>query len=193
MPRILMNPPLLEPLTLAEAKLWLRIDHAEEDTLIQAFVAGCRQRIEGRIGRALVSQGWRMLLDAWPAASSGLEVPLAPPPVLSVTAVKVIDAQGIVQTVPPASYRLEWRREPPLLIFTGPVPQPGRSRAGIEIDLVCGSGPAPADVPEPIRQALRLLLSHAYEHRSLTEPVRKEPPEINALLAPYRTPRLGGR
>lgn len=190
MPRILMNQPLVEPLTLAEAKQWLRIDHEADDGLIAALIVGVRQRLEGRTGRAFIDQGWRVLLDAWPA---GGEVPLLPPPTSAVTAVRTIAANGVVTTLDPAGYRLEHRREPALLILDAPPPPPGRSRAGIEIDIVAGYGPAAVDCPEPLRQAMRLLVAHVYEHRGHTAGAPPEPPEVNALIAPYRMQRLGGR
>jgi uncharacterized phiE125 gp8 family phage protein len=190
MPRVLMNQPLVEPLGLAEAKQWLRIDHTADDGLIAAIIVGVRQRLEGRTGRAFVNQGWRIILDAWPA---GGEVPLLPPPVGAVTAVRVIAASGEITLLPAESYRLEARREPGLLIFGSAPPVPGRTRAGIEIDITCGYGPAATDCPGPLRQAMRLLVAHVFENRGNAASPSREPAEVNALIAPYRLPRLGGR
>ena len=64
---------------------------------------------------------------------------------------------------------------------------------GIEIAFTAGYGDAAADVPEPIRQALLLLIAHWYEHRSPLEvgPLAQPAPDMVAeLLAPYRTMRL---
>jgi uncharacterized phiE125 gp8 family phage protein len=112
---------------------------------------------------------------------------------MSVSAVRTIDAQGVATTLPASAWRLEARREPALLILAGPLAQPGRTRNGIEIDLVAGYGTAASDCPEPLRQAVRLLLGHAYEQRGLTERHPKEPAEIADLIAPYRPFRIGGR
>jgi uncharacterized phiE125 gp8 family phage protein len=190
MPRILVTQPAIEPLSLAEAKAYLRVDHAADDGLIAAFVTGVRQRLEGRTGKAFLAQGWRVMLDAWPP---GGEVPLSPCPVLSVSAVRVLDAAGVATALPPSAWRLEAGREPALLILAGPPPPPGRARNGIEIDLVAGYGAAATDCPEPLRQAMRLLLGHVWEHRGLAERHPKEPQEINAIIAPYRPFRIGGR
>ena len=63
----------------------------------------------------------------------------------------------------------------------------------IEIAVTAGFGDAGSDVPEPVRQALLLLIAHWYEQR---EPVmlggeRADiPGTVAGLLAPYRPIRL---
>jgi len=45
-----------EPVTLAEAKAWCKIDHNDEDALLLGLITGARQTIEGFTVRALVSK-----------------------------------------------------------------------------------------------------------------------------------------
>ena len=47
------------------------------------------------------------------------------------------------------------------------LPAPGRPAPGIELDVMVGYGDAAVDVPEPLRQAIRLLIAHWYENRGL--------------------------
>jgi len=66
---------------------------------------------------------------------------------------------------------------------------PGRALAGIEVDVAVGYGDAPGDVPQPLRQAIKLLVAHWYENRGLIalgQPVAVLPASAAALLAPYR-------
>lgn len=69
------------------------------------------------------------------------------------------------------------------------MPAPGRVAAGIELDVTVGFGIAAADVPEALRQAIRLLVAHWYENRGLVtiganySPL---PQSVAALIAPYR-------
>ena len=53
-----LTPPAAEPLTLAEAKLHLRVDAdiTDDDSLITALIVTARQQAEHRTGRSLVSQ-----------------------------------------------------------------------------------------------------------------------------------------
>lgn len=41
------------PVTLTEAKLFLRVDHAAEDGLIQTLIDAARARVEADVGRPL--------------------------------------------------------------------------------------------------------------------------------------------
>ena len=43
-----------EPVTLAEAKAWLRVDYTDDDTLITSMIKSARQSIEHFTNRALV-------------------------------------------------------------------------------------------------------------------------------------------
>ena len=56
----LIAPPGEEPVTLAEAKAWCRIDAADEDALVSALIAAARLQVESLTGRALVTQTWRL-------------------------------------------------------------------------------------------------------------------------------------
>ncbi len=70
MRRYILAAPAVEPLTLAEVKRWLRVDHADDDGLIGSLIKGARERIEARTGRAVIAQPWRIVLDRWPEADS---------------------------------------------------------------------------------------------------------------------------
>jgi uncharacterized phiE125 gp8 family phage protein len=189
MRRFIVTGPAAEPVSLAEAKRFLRIDHSDDDGIVQSLVKAARQRVEARTGRALMSQNWRIVLDAWPW---GGRVALPLLPAQAVTAVRVHDAFGVAQSFTVPVYNLVQGTEPPVLDASA-VPGPGRPRDGIEIDVTAGYGANAADVPEPIRQAMRLMIAHAYaatgpDGRS---PAGPEPREIAALLAPYRLGRIG--
>lgn len=66
MPAILLTPPAAEPLSLAQAKAFLRVEHDDDDELIAALIAGSRLHIEAQTRRALMTQSWRLVRDAWP-------------------------------------------------------------------------------------------------------------------------------
>src|SRR6185312_1787932 len=60
MPSILLTAPAIEPLSLDEAKAFLRVDNTDEDGVIGALIAGSRIHIEAQTRRALITQSWRL-------------------------------------------------------------------------------------------------------------------------------------
>ena len=63
---------------------------------------------------------------------------------------------------------------------------------GIELDVKVGFGETASDVPEPLRQAIRLLTAHWYENRGAvaSEAGAPLPRDAAALIATYRVPTL---
>ena len=59
MPSVLVTAPTEEPVSLAEAKLHLRVDYTNDDVLIGALITAARQHAENDTRRALVTQTWR--------------------------------------------------------------------------------------------------------------------------------------
>ncbi len=192
MPLVLSAGPEVEPVSLAEAKAHLRIDGTAEDILIGSLIVTSRLHIEAEMGLALVTQGWSWFTDAWPRGAS-MKLPLRP--VQSIAAVRTYDDAGVATTLSPDAYFLDGAGKPARLVRQGALawPKPGRIANGIEIALVAGYGDAAADVPEPIRHAILLLVAHWHEHRSPLEvgPLAQPPPDmVEKLLKPYRAMRL---
>ena len=66
MPSILLSGPAIEPLTLADAKQFIRVEHNDDDDVITALMAGSRIHVETQTRRALITQSWRLVRDVWP-------------------------------------------------------------------------------------------------------------------------------
>jgi uncharacterized phiE125 gp8 family phage protein len=181
MPSILLTPPAAEPLALDETRAYLRVEHADDDELIAALVAGARIHIEAQTRRALIAQSWRLVLDAWPADG---RIAVRPAPLQALTAVRVYDANGDAQAIDIQAFVPDTTASA-LAFMPWALPAPGRLAAGIELDVTVGYGDALA-VPEPLRQAVRLLVVHWYENRGVTGPGPLMPAGVAALLAPYR-------
>jgi uncharacterized phiE125 gp8 family phage protein len=185
MPSILLTAPAVEPISLAEAKAFLRVEHSDDDDLITALIAGARLYVEGQTRRALMTQSWRLVLDAWP---QGGRLDVRPAPLRTLDAARVYDGEGDVQTVDVEAFVVDTAGAS-LVFSPWALPQPGRGTAGIELDVTCGYGDNATDVPEPLRQATRLIVAQWYENRSVTEPGAGAVPlplTVPALLAPYR-------
>lgn len=186
---ILLSGPAAEPLTLDEARAWLRLDDPAENELVAALVKAARIAVEQATRRALIAQKWRLRLDAWPLDRI---VPLPLSPILSLDAVRIFDAAGNARALDLAGFYME--RSPRARLFLDVAqPPPGRLRDGIEIDITIGYGVNANAVPESLRQAMRMLVAFWYERRgdALHEhTVASLPPAVAALVAPFRSARL---
>jgi uncharacterized phiE125 gp8 family phage protein len=96
-----------EPVSLAEAKLHLRLDDIggshPHDGLIATLITSAREFAEHYTGRALAAQTLEAVLDVFPT-DDFIDLPM--PPVASVTSIKYDDEDNVEQTMPTADYSL---------------------------------------------------------------------------------------
>ena len=189
---VLTSPPAQEPVSLADAKLHLRVDISDDDTLISTLITGARSELERGLGRALITQSYTYLFDAWP---DGFAVKLPIAPVQSVDQVRVYARDGSFTILSPGIYLLDGLGSPPRLIRRGSLawPVPLQPANGIAVDFTCGHGANSTDVPAALRIAVLLLTAHWYEHRQLGEqgvPNIGLPDMVQDLISPYRVRRL---
>lgn len=185
MPYILVTPPSAEPVSLAEAKLHLRVDITDDDALITALIVAARQFAEMRTQRQFITAQWKLVLDAFPS-----KILLDKSPIASVQSIQYLDMAGVLQTVPPADYVFENSSEPSRIapifgkIWPIPVPQIG----AVQINFTSGYGNAAA-VPEGIKSWMKIRIGSLYENRSEVDVIPNgqlvELPFVDRLLDPF--------
>ena len=158
MPTRLITPPAALAVSLAEAKLNLRIDGNEQDSMIEAWIHGITAHAEHLTGRSFINQTWRVTLDSFPDA---IELP---GPVSSVT-VKYIDEAGTEQTLDQADYIVDSASEPGYAV-------PGVGKAwpatydrinAVNVDVVAGYGDSEVNVPKGITLYILARLVEQYD------------------------------
>jgi uncharacterized phiE125 gp8 family phage protein len=178
MPLQLVTPPSEEPVSLAEAKLHLRVDVDDDDALIGALITAARQAAETQTGRQLTTARWKLVLDALPGpslmgvpAGASFSLPahavlLAKCPVQSVVAIHYLDMNGEPQVMPSSDYVLDAACEParvtPVFGKTWPATLPQIGAVGVIFD--AGYGTASA-VPEGLKSWIKLRVGSLYGHR----------------------------
>lgn len=175
------TPPASEPVSLAEAKAHMRITHDADDDAIESLIRAARAMCEGYTGRALVSRGVSLYMDAW--VQDIVALPL--PPLQAVDAIRVYDAAGVAAAFPASSYAVDSKSQPARIMMTGAPPQPGQNLSGIEIAYTAGYGDA-ADVPQPLKEGILRLVAHLYLNRGDAAETAIARAGAQHLFQPYR-------
>jgi uncharacterized phiE125 gp8 family phage protein len=193
---IQVQPPMQDVVDLATAKLALRVDSTADDQRITDLVRAAVHLLEGGgggdgiLGRALMPQTWRLELTDWPYR---LMLPM--PPLIAVTGVTYLDTVAVEQTLDASTYRVVdggAGRGCFMLAFSKTFPAcfSGWPDA-VRITFDCGyrdlASPANNPVPEPIRQAVLMLVQSLYD-RPGQEDI---PAVVHSLISPFRVAQLG--
>ena len=165
----LVDAPLITPITLAEVKAQLRVEHDDDDTMLTRLidVAVAYTDVRGALGQAMITQKWGQWIDSTPPQS----VSLILGPVQGVTSVKYYDTDGNLQTDDINNYEVFGTqfatKISPKSGFSWPVAQDRQDAIKIEYEI--GYGDAATDVPQTIRHALMLMVGHWYDNREQTQ------------------------
>jgi len=160
----LVTAPTAQPIDIADAKAHLRVEHSDDDVLIDNLIktAIAFVDVKGALGKAMISQTWR----EW-YAPNPTQIVVSLGPVQSVSAIKYYDANNTLQTDTLSNY----------LVLGTSTRTTVKPKSGynwptsfvrddaIAIEYVIGYGSSQTDVPATIKQALLMLVSHYYENR----------------------------
>ncbi|MCW8886762.1 MAG: head-tail connector protein [Motiliproteus sp.] len=186
---IIKTEPTEEPVDLSEAKDHIRPDSdSGDDVLISGLIKSARQQVEEHIGRPLMSQSWTLYADGF----SDLELK---PWTTGIDVIRYMDTDNAQQTLAASVYELrkmgltrsvglQYSQDWPSVL-----PHPG----SVEVDFTAGYASA-EDVPQPIKQAMLLMVGHLYEFREAAiagVQISQVPMAYEALLAPYKIPVIG--
>jgi uncharacterized phiE125 gp8 family phage protein len=171
-----ITPPITEPVSLSDIKLYLRIDHVDEDALLNSLIKSAREQAENRTNRALATQTFELVVDK--IEKNPMTIPL--PPLQSVDSI-TYKYEGTEYTLDTSQYSYDVDLEPSKLTFET-IP----SFNVMKIKFTAGYDTT--NIPESIKQAIKLFVSHGYENRTITtdKSVNKVPFAFDALLASQR-------
>jgi uncharacterized phiE125 gp8 family phage protein len=195
MRRELTTAPLIEPVTVDEAKLYCRIDLADDDAILSALISSARQYAEHYIHGALINQTWTFYFDADDDLlfdKRYINLPINP--LVSVTSVSTFSDANVSAVYANTHYRLSGNRI--LLNDNYEWPYTVRSTDSAAVVVVAGFGSLATDVPESIRLAIKMLVAQWYDKREALFDLATEtgnttmatvPFGVTALLAPYKS------
>jgi len=186
----IITTPTIEPVSLVEAKLHLRVTTDTDNTLISDLITAARQYCEAITNRALASATFELILDDF---TDKIVLPM--PPVESNTvSIKYTDSDSIETTLATTEYIL-YTSEPAILIPDYGIDWPSFTpypTGAVKIRYTAGYRAASTDenlhIPEAIKQAILLVIGHFYENRQeyiVGQTIAKIPLAAESLLYPY--------
>lgn len=189
------------PVSLADAKLHLRVDIDEDDDLITALIGAATEHVEASTARALVSRTIDFYLPQFPYNSGQIDLPLSP--VSSITNLVFTDTAATAHTwtvsgtnllneLGTINAHIDLVNAPARLVLAYSQVWPSdilKTVNPIKVRLVAGYGAATA-VPKWAKQAMLLLIGTWYMQRESITIDQKEslivPHTVDLLLAPNK-------
>ncbi len=150
----LVTAPASEPLTLAQAKTFLRIEHSADDEPIGRAITAARQAAEQYLKTALLPQTWDYVV-ANPLPTK-LHLPFGP--AQSITSITLTTESGATSTMNAANYRLSVSG---FSIFF----DPSVSIEKLTVRYVAGIAVVVSDIPLPIVQGMLHHIAVMMENR----------------------------
>ncbi len=189
MEKKLITPPSGQPIDLDDAKLHLRLtDDTTDDPLVMALIERARLYCEKHTGRAFGTQTWEAYLNYWPGRNY-IDLPM--PPLQSVTSVKYVDSTGTETTMTEdTDYLVDADSDIGRIVLPYGKSWPSFVAYPINpirIRFVAGY----TDLPEPLQQAMLLLVGNWYENREeVADMIGGKMERVhfgaNALMAQYK-------
>ncbi len=182
--------PAINPVALSDVKARLRVDHAEDDAALTAYIEAATRHLDGWdgvLGRCLINQQWKMTLSDIPGCII-LPFPMCSNIVVSVSADGATGTPIDGEFVSPVSETSCGSRVSIFSAYLPPALDP--EKGFVEVTFTAGYGAAAADVPAPIRQAIHLMVGDMYRFTETAALVQsseiKMSATVNSLISPYR-------
>lgn len=178
----IVTPPQEEPVSLAEIKTQLRVDHSDEDVDLDAYIKAVRQTLEEQLSTAIMPQTLELVMDAWP---HGRELWLPRAPLISVESIIYTDEEGNETPLDNDAYLVDAVSKPGRVVLKRDQSWPAATLQevnGIVVTFQAGY----TTVPEPLVMAIKLFVGHYYENREATTEIQlNELPFVMASLRSY--------
>jgi len=174
----LIKPPILEPVSVEEVKVYAHIDHDVDDSLISSWIRTARILAENYQRRAYFEQQWELSFDDFPT----LPILIPRPPLVSIDFIEYYETDNAKTTMALTDFYIDTNHEPGRLAHAYSVIWPSvilREIDSFRIRYTAGFVPLYVDdtttttympeivpLPENLKDAIYLYCTYRNENRS---------------------------
>jgi len=177
--------PAVLPLAVADVKTYLRVDHNNDDSLIETLIEAATKLCEQATGLSLINRDISLYMDSW----DNEILPLPSAPIVAVEAIKIYSSETVSNVYLASNYYVDNKNlySPRIVLKSGPViPLAGIDVNGIEIQYTAGFGTSGEDVPALLKQGILQVVAYLYENRGDSQNNALRNSGANAIFQSYR-------
>ncbi len=171
------------PITLAQVKSHLRLEHADEDEYLGFLIQGATESVQHHMGRSLMMQTWQKVYYQEQSYSNQISkqpilpnlVSLPSPPFVKITQMMGCKKGEVPQEI--KHYRVKFRGDLAVVEI---------DQAFVKVDIIyeAGYGDRPEDIPADIKQVILQMVGLFYQKRQSF--LLADEPYLASLMQPYR-------
>ena len=158
--------PVVEPVSLAEAKAQCRVDGTDEDAYLSSLISTAREYVENVLDLSLITQVWEARYDTFPL----WEIILPRPPMQTGTVTVIYrDEGGAMRTITSAgnAFQVDAYATPGRIypLYEGVWPAVRGDENSVTVRWTAGYGASGGNVPQTVKSLIMLLVAHWFEMR----------------------------
>tara|TARA_B100001971_G_C18117550_1_gene497663 strand:+ start:430 stop:1002 length:573 start_codon:yes stop_codon:yes gene_type:complete len=180
-----VSEPAAEPISVSEAKTFLRISHDGDDAVLANYIKAARQFCEIYTGQCIISRSLKTSFSINGSTADAYDIPKSP--ATSISQVKVVQKDSTETVLDANTYNLDTTFN--RIIFQTAVLAP-HPYSKLDVFYTAGYGTSADDVPETLRHAVLMKAAQMYEHRGGVQEQQGGFDIIESLLRPYKKVEL---
>ncbi len=163
--------PAAEPVSISEAREYLRISHSDDDARLGDMIITARTLAEQWLKRSLVTQSWKLTFED--CISGTIRLPMGP--VQSIYSVVGNSIENVATTIPATAYALSAAKD--ALVVDSII-----TSYRIDITYIAGYG-ASGQIPKPIKIGMLQHIATMYDGEVSLAPI---PDDVLSMYMPFR-------
>lgn len=160
--------PVVEPVSLAEAKTQARVDGEADDSYIQTLIAVARQYVEDQLDITLLTTVWEASYDLFPVWAIILPRPMLQAATITVT-YRLGDGATSTKSSAAGDFRVDTRTVPGRIYpnWSQTWPAVRGDENSVVVNYTAGFGDDGSSVPPIYRHLICTLVAHYYDTRQI--------------------------